>query len=115
MWFLAFTVLFFSEASLPRLMLLAAGIAFLAPVARLTVRRVTALRNRSAARLDPAPLVEISPVPGRPKRTALWPPGVSSPGPSCGSSPASCRWSTRTVRTYAVPSPALRELSRWSG
>ncbi|MFB8419547.1 hypothetical protein ACFC63_28975 [Streptomyces albidoflavus] len=66
-WFLAFTVLFFSEASLPRLMLLAAVTAFLAPVARLTVRRVTALRNRSAARLDPAPLVEISPCPGPPE------------------------------------------------
>ncbi|MFD6042258.1 hypothetical protein ACFWG7_13125 [Streptomyces koyangensis] len=65
-WFLAFTVLFFSEANLPRLMLLAAVTAFLAPVARLTVRRVTALRNRSAAHLDPAPLVEISPCPGRP-------------------------------------------------
>ncbi|WP_405185543.1 hypothetical protein OG330_18895 [Streptomyces albidoflavus] len=66
-WFLAFTVLFFSEASLPSLMLLAAVTAFLAPVARLTVRRVTALRNRSAARLDPAPLVEISPCPGPPE------------------------------------------------
>ncbi|MFI1313848.1 hypothetical protein ACH4TS_27515 [Streptomyces albidoflavus] len=66
-WFLAFTVLFFSEASLPWLMLLAAVTAFLAPVARLTVRRVTALRNRSAARLDPPPLVEISPCPGPPE------------------------------------------------
>ncbi|MEU3387905.1 hypothetical protein [Streptomyces albidoflavus] len=66
-WFLAFTVLFFSEASLPWLMLLAAVTAFLAPVARLTVRRVTALRNRSATRLDPPPLVEISPFPGPPE------------------------------------------------
>ncbi|MFD5023989.1 hypothetical protein [Streptomyces sp. NPDC058373] len=66
-WFLAFTVLYFSEASLPWLMLLAAVTAFVAPVARLTVRRVTALRNRSAARLDPPPLVEVSPRPGPPE------------------------------------------------
>ncbi|WP_230536089.1 hypothetical protein OHB02_12005 [Streptomyces albidoflavus] len=66
-WFLAFTVLYFSEARLPRLMLLAAVTAFLAPVARLTVRRVTALRNRSAPRLGPPPLVEVSPCPGPPE------------------------------------------------
>ncbi|KLJ00203.1 hypothetical protein ABZ114_10320 [Streptomyces albidoflavus] len=66
-WFLAFTVLYFSEASLPWLMLLAAVTAFLAPVARLTVRFVTALRNRSAARLDPPPLVEVTPCPGPPE------------------------------------------------
>ncbi|MEQ4197050.1 hypothetical protein [Streptomyces sp. YIM 103828] len=63
-WFLAFTVLYFSEASLPWLLLLAAVTAFLAPVARLTVRFVTALRNRSAARLGPPPLVEVTPCPG---------------------------------------------------
>ncbi|MFF8567117.1 hypothetical protein ACF06N_19385 [Streptomyces albidoflavus] len=72
-WFLAFTVLLFSEASLPRLMLLAAVIAFLSPVARLAVRRVSALRNRSAARLDPPPLVEISPCPGPPEDDAAVP------------------------------------------
>ncbi|WP_436737380.1 hypothetical protein [Streptomyces sp. BBFR102] len=66
-WFLAFTVLYFSEASLPWLMLLAAVAAFVAPVARLTVRRVTALRNRSAARLGPPPSVEVSPCPGPPE------------------------------------------------
>ncbi|MFD4985925.1 hypothetical protein [Streptomyces sp. NPDC058374] len=65
-WFLAFSVVLFSDTALPGWVLLAAVTAFVAPVARLVIRGVTALRNRSAARLDPPPLIEVSPCPGPP-------------------------------------------------
>ncbi|MFD4985928.1 hypothetical protein ACFWMQ_04050 [Streptomyces sp. NPDC058372] len=66
------SVVLFSGGGLPGWVLMAAVTAFIAPVARLAVRGVTAVRNRSAARLGPPPLAEISPCPGRPDPSATF-------------------------------------------
>ncbi|QHC16159.1 hypothetical protein [Streptomyces sp. GF20] len=63
LWLLAISVLVIGDRSMPGWVLFAAVAAFAAPVARLLVRGVSALRNRSAAELDPSPLVVISPRP----------------------------------------------------
>ncbi|MGA5573736.1 hypothetical protein ACPCK9_02600 [Streptomyces koyangensis] len=66
LWLLAMSVALFSGGSLPGWVLMAAVTAFAAPAARLVLRGVAAVRNRSAARLGPPPLAEIRPHPGRP-------------------------------------------------
>ncbi|MFD6377740.1 hypothetical protein ACFWFS_12485 [Streptomyces albidoflavus] len=72
LWLLSMSVVLFSGGSLPGWVLMAAVTAFVAPAARLALRGVTALRNRSAARLGPSPSAEIRPHPGRPDPSATF-------------------------------------------
>lgn len=75
-WFALFSVLHFAGGG-TSLVLTAAVLAFIGPVARLGLRAVTACRNRSAARLTPPPRIRVTPRPAPPGSRAPVEPGHS--------------------------------------